>query len=199
MQTEFVLEVIVKNTPLLKRKCPNCNSDRFYCSDKFRINANKKNIDIWLIYRCIKCDNSYNLTLISRTKLASLNKELLFKFQENDKELAWKYAFSHETFYKSNVEPDFDSVQYVIYSEINLTDESILNRDDLLKFRIKYPYEFNLKISSILRTCLKLSTTKFNKLIELEGLYLKDKQIQKNCRIRNNDLVQIDMEKLKQG
>ena len=44
METTITWEVKVKNTPLLIKKCSHCDSDRFYCSDKFRMNAQKKNI-----------------------------------------------------------------------------------------------------------------------------------------------------------
>ena len=73
METTITWEVKVNNTPLLIKKCSHCDSDRFYCSDKFRMNAQKKNIDVWLIYRCVKCDNTCNLTLLSRSKPDLIN------------------------------------------------------------------------------------------------------------------------------
>ena len=39
METTFTWEIRVKNCPLLIKKCSHCDSDRFYCSDKFRMNA----------------------------------------------------------------------------------------------------------------------------------------------------------------
>ncbi|WP_228406965.1 DUF1062 domain-containing protein [Chryseobacterium sp. MYb7] len=96
MSTQHSWEVKVKNTPLLKKKCSQCNSERFQCSDKFRLNAQKKNIDIWLIYRCIKCNNTYNMTVFSRIRTESISKEMFNKLSENNKEIAWEYAFSQE-------------------------------------------------------------------------------------------------------
>lgn len=103
METTITWEVKVKNTPLLIKKCSHCESDRFYCSDKFRMNAQKKNIDVWLIYRCVKCDNTCNLTLLSRSKPDLIDKTLFHNFSMNDKDTAWKYAFSTEMERKNNL------------------------------------------------------------------------------------------------
>ncbi|MCD8268591.1 MAG: DUF1062 domain-containing protein [Parabacteroides sp.] len=32
------------------------------------MNSQKRNLDVWLIYRCLECDSTYNLTILSRTK-----------------------------------------------------------------------------------------------------------------------------------
>ena len=58
------------------------------------MNAQKKNIDVWLIYRCVKCDNTCNMTLLSRTKPDLIDKKLFHSFSMNDREVAWQYAFS---------------------------------------------------------------------------------------------------------
>jgi len=42
MRKEYIWEIKAHNTPLLKRSCSHCDSDRFYCSEKFRMNAQKK-------------------------------------------------------------------------------------------------------------------------------------------------------------
>ena len=108
----------------LKRKCNHCDSDRFYCSEKFRMNTQKKNIDVWLIYRCIKCDNTYNMAIFSRIKPELINKDLFNKFFENNTEIAWEYAFSRVTSRKNNVELDFGSVEYDVQCN-NISVEDI--------------------------------------------------------------------------
>lgn len=188
MRKEYIWEVKVKNTPLLRRKCNHCDSDRFYCSEKFRMNAQKKNIDIWLIYRCIKCDNTYNMTIFFRTKPELINKDLFNKFSENNTEIAWEYAFSNEASRKNNVELDFGSVKYDIHYD-NISVEDILNFDsEIVIFKIKCPFGFSLKLSSVIRICLKLPAYKLNKLIEAK-LYLFRKNIYKrNTRLKTRIL-----------
>ncbi len=42
--------------PLVRRHCSRCAAARaFACSLKFRTNAQKKRLDVWLIYRCSAC------------------------------------------------------------------------------------------------------------------------------------------------
>ena len=197
MRTEYIWEVKAVNTPLLKRKCSHCDNDRFYCSEKFRMNAQKRNIDIWLIYRCVKCDSTYNMTIISRTKPELINKDLFNKFSENNTEVAWAYAFSHETSRKNNVELDFDSVEYDIQSD-DISVEDILNFDsEIVTFKIKYPFDFNLKLSSVIRICLKLSANELNKLMEAKVISVLEKHLQKKHKVKNEDIVEINREKLR--
>lgn len=195
MSQIHIWEVKAKNTPLLKKKCNQCDSERFYCGEKFRMNAQKKNIDIWLIYRCVKCKNTYNMTLFSRTKTESLHKDLFTRFSENNKETAWQYAFSPETRRKNNIEADFESVEY----EIKHTPiENILHSDtEVLTFEIKCPFDFGLRASAVLRTCLGLSAGKLNQLTELNAVLFREKALQKKHKIRNGDIVKVDAEKLK--
>ena len=39
----------MKNTPLLIKKCSHCDGDRFYCSDKFRMNAGSRCVDLYSV------------------------------------------------------------------------------------------------------------------------------------------------------
>lgn len=197
MQTELIWEVKAKNTPLLKKKCPNCRNDRFYCSDKFRMNSNKKNIDVWLIYRCTNCKKSYNMTIFSRTRSELIDKRLFNQFQENDTALAWKYAFSHDIRYRNNVESDLGSVEYeILYDRISLGDLQE-NEAEFPTFKIRCPFDFSLTLSKVISTCLALSSRKLKKLIELEAISIHGRYLQKNHKIKNDDLVEIDSEKLK--
>ncbi len=197
MRKEYTWEIKARNTPLLKRKCNHCNRDRFYCSDKFRMNAQKKNIDIWLIYRCKKCDNTYNMTIFSRTKPELINKDLFNKFLENNTEIAWEYAFSRVTSRRNNVELDYGSVEYDILCD-NISVEDILNfGSEIVTFKIEYPFDFSLKLSSVIRICLKLSAKKLNKLIEAKVISIQEKHLQRKHKVKNEDIVQVNREKLR--
>ncbi|WP_291587214.1 DUF1062 domain-containing protein [Bacteroides sp.] len=196
MRTEYIWEIKVKNTPTLKRKCNHCNSNRFYCSDKFRVNAQKRNIDVWLIYRCVECDSTYNLTILSRTKPERIKEDLFLKFSENDEKTAWEYAFSAETAQKNRVELDDSSVEYeILYDNISIND--ILNADDeIVAFRIQTQFHFGLKLSSVIRLCLGLSTNQFNRMVESEEIFIYENYPLKKHKVRNGDVVLINKEKL---
>jgi len=161
------------------------------------MNSQKKNIDIWLIYKCIKCDNTYNMTIFSRTKPKLINKDLFNKFSENNAEIAWEYAFCHETSRKNNVELDFGSVEYDIQYD-NISVEDILNFDsEIVTFKIKYAYDFSLKLSSLIRISLRLSANRLNKLIEAKVISIQGKHLQKKHKVKNEEIVQVNREKLR--
>ena len=196
MSTKYIWEVQAKNTPLLKKKCNHCNSDKFYCSDKFRLNAQKKNIDIWLIYRCVKCSNTYNMTVFSRIRTESISKEIFNKFSENNKEIAWEYAFSQEIRRKNSVEADLESVEYEILYHSFPVEELINIDNDMISFQIQCPFDFNIRVSTVIRICLGLSSSKLNLLLDSGAVYFNEKPLQKKYKFKNGDIVKINRQKL---
>ncbi|MFT0586606.1 DUF1062 domain-containing protein [Bacteroides thetaiotaomicron] len=195
MRTEYIWEIKVKNTPVLKRKCNHCNSNRFYCSNKFRVNAQKRNIDVWLIYRCVECDSTYNLTILSRTKPELIKSDLFLKFSENDEETAWKYAFSAEIAQRNSVEPDDSSVEYEILHNNSSINDILNANDEIVAFKIQTQFHFGLKLSSVIRSCLELSANQFNHMVELEGIFSPENYSLKKHKIRNGDIILINREK----
>ena len=59
---------------------------------KFRVNANKNKVDIWLIYQCARCRHTLNIPVYERINPGKLPRELYERFLENDRELATRYA-----------------------------------------------------------------------------------------------------------
>ena len=195
METTFTWEIRVKNCPLLIKKCSHCDSDRFYCSDKFRMNAQKKNIDVWLIYRCVKCDNTCNMTLLSRTKPDLIDKKLFHSFSMNDREAAWQYAFSAGMASKNNLQLDYDSVEYEVIS--NISPESIIHMtDEIISIRIKCDFDLNLKLSSLIKRCLPISGTRLKRMFEQDAIYIPAKKTLLKSKVKNGDIIFIRMKYL---
>lgn len=197
MSIEYTWVVKAHNTPLLKKKCSHCDSNRFYCSDKFRLNAQKKNIDIWLIYRCVKCNTRYNMTIFSRIRTESISKEIFSRLSVNDTDLAWEYAFSRETRRKNNAEADLESVAYEIQFDEIPAEQIMASDSDLLSFTIKYPFDFNLRISTVVRTCLNLPSNKMNQLIDADAISVHGRPLQKKHKVKNGDVVKVNKNILK--
>lgn len=193
METTFTWEIKVKNCPLLIKKCSHCDSDRFYCSDKFRMNAQKKNIDFWLIYRCVKCDNTCNMTLLSRTKPDLIDKKLFHSFSMNDREVAWQYAFSAGMASKNNLQLDYDSVEYEVKSDIS--PEGIMNMtDETISIRVKCDFDLNLKLSSLIKRCLPLSTTQLKRMFDKGSISLLSGKQSHKSKVKSGDAIIIDRE-----
>lgn len=195
METTITWEVKVKNTPLLIKKCSHCDSDRFYCSDKFRMNAQKKNIDVWLIYRCVKCDNTCNLTLLSRSKPDLIDKTLFHSFSMNDKDTAWKYAFSTKMERKNNLRLDYGSVEYEIIPDTSLED--LLNlSNEVIKIHIKCKFEFDLKLSSLIRRCFSLSANQAKRMFEDGIITISGNKPPQKHKVKDGDMILIQREGL---
>lgn len=195
METTITWKVKVKNTPLLIKKCSHCDSDRFYCSDKFRMNAQKKNIDVWLIYRCVKCDNTCNLTLLSRSKPDLIDKTLFHSFSMNDKDTAWKYAFSTEMERKNNLRLDYGSVEYEVIPNTSLED--LLNlSNEVIKIHIKYEFEFDLKLSSLIRRCFSLSANQVKRMFENGIITISGNKPPQKHKVKDGDMILIQREGL---
>lgn len=80
--------------PLVRRHCSRCSGDMlFACSMKFRTNAQKKRIDVWLIYRCSACDEVWNLPLFERIGVGAIAPDAFDAIARNDPSLALRHAF----------------------------------------------------------------------------------------------------------
>jgi hypothetical protein len=70
--------------PLVLRRCHTCASERFRASGKFRVNANHKLIDVWLLALCTACGETAKLTVLERMNVRSVRPELLDRLHDND-------------------------------------------------------------------------------------------------------------------
>ncbi|MCC8147259.1 MAG: DUF1062 domain-containing protein, partial [Bacteroidales bacterium] len=117
---EILWEVLPTEAPLYVKKCSKCKvSKHFYCSGKFRMNNQKKNSDVWLIYKCTECDNTFNITILSRVKPHLMDSSLYEKFINNDFDTALTYSLDREIINKNQIQIDYESVKYDIKDESN--------------------------------------------------------------------------------
>ena len=80
-------------TPRVPRRCPRCDAPRrFVSSGKFRLNAQKRRVDVWLIYNCPDCDDRWNAPLVERAVPEEIRGYALY--QDNDPATAWSCAFA---------------------------------------------------------------------------------------------------------
>ncbi|MET9380130.1 DUF1062 domain-containing protein [Streptomyces sp. NPDC002928] len=80
--------VIPTCLPLVLRRCHTCTSERFRANGKFRVNANHKVLDAWLLVLCTGCGETAKLTVLERMHVRSVRPELLDRLHDNDLGLA---------------------------------------------------------------------------------------------------------------
>jgi hypothetical protein len=168
---KYQWELVPKNLPIVKRNCPKCNQKSHYInSEKFRVNANKNNIDIWLIYQCEKCKSTWNMAIYERIKPNDINKYEYEKFLSNDKELAREYAFDLSVYSKNKAEVILEDVNYKLIQR--KLEAYYINKNELvIEIICKYPIE--MRIDKLLSDKLGISRSKI-KDIHKKGVILID-------------------------
>lgn len=81
--------VAAADAPVAVRPCGRCGAEATFASTGlFRVNAQKKLLDVWLIYRCTTCGSVWNCAVISRGSAKAVSRERLERFMGNDAEAA---------------------------------------------------------------------------------------------------------------
>jgi hypothetical protein len=105
---DLVWRVAATEAPLVVKDCAKCSGrSRFVCSEKFRVNAQQRSIDVWLIYRCTECESTWNCRLIRRASPTSIEPALYSKFQSNDRDAARSYAFDLALLKRNGVKVEY--------------------------------------------------------------------------------------------
>ncbi|WP_330305518.1 MULTISPECIES: DUF1062 domain-containing protein [unclassified Streptomyces] len=63
--------------PIVLRRCHRCASGRFRPNGKFRVNANHKLLDAWLLALCTGCGDTAKVTVLERVNVRSVRPEVL--------------------------------------------------------------------------------------------------------------------------
>jgi hypothetical protein len=80
-------------SPLVVRHCPRCERERpFASSGRFRVNAQKKRLDAWLVYRCCHCERTWNYPVIERQVVDTIAPGYLQRLHANCPDLAAAFA-----------------------------------------------------------------------------------------------------------
>ena len=95
--------------PLIFRRCHVCASERFRASGKFRVNANHKLIDAWLLALCTACGETAKLTVLERINVRSIQPELLDRLHHNDPDLTAEFLQDPVVQRRNRIALDWDN------------------------------------------------------------------------------------------
>ena len=140
--------IVPDQLPTVIRRCPKCKGKtEFQNSGKFRVNANGKLLDVWLIYRCSHCDTSWNMTIIERANPENIDKEEYKGFLSNSPQLAASYGSNRELFIKNKAEIVEAKSGYHILKTPTITPG---NKEYSLEIQIKNPSALKLRADVLL-------------------------------------------------
>ncbi|MFL0266856.1 DUF1062 domain-containing protein [Candidatus Clostridium radicumherbarum] len=180
---KYQWELVPENLPIVKRSCPKCNEKTNYISsEKFRINANKNNLDIWLIYKCEKCKSTWNMTIYERIKPCNISKHEYDKFLSNDSELARKYAFNSSVYSKNKAEVILDNINYRL---VQRKLEAYYIKEDELVIELVCKYPIELRVDKLLCDNLGISRSKIKGMLKEGVVFINDDKNSSNIKVRD--------------
>lgn len=188
---KLLWEIKPLTLPTVIKNCPKCgNNSEFKSTNNFRVNANKNNLDVWLIYQCSKCKSTWNMDILSRVNPSSIPKEDYKKFLNNDYSLAEKYAFNRSIHSKNKVSLSYDNVQYEIIGQ----DIDIYNLNEPIEITLICNYPINKRLDKLLSEKLNLSRDKVQKLFK-ENI-IKTKASKEPWKMKIKDMIKLYFNKI---
>lgn len=170
-----VWEIRLLSPPRVLKHCKKCGrKTAFACSGQFRVNAQRRYLDIWLIYKCSNCDATWNAAVFSRVSPKSIHAELLDGFYRNDAALAERYAMDY-----ASLRGDGAEVEPPEYSVIG----DSFPPDAAVELEIKPQYPLPIRVSSLVRAELHLSQKGYSQLVTSGTIQSVPNQDLLKCRL----------------
>ena len=145
--------------PRVFRRCGRCQEKRpFVSSEKFRVNAQKRRIDVWLIYRCCECNDTWNCEVTERAAPEKIGPEALHRFCKNDTGEARRRAFDFAAITRLGVELEH-SIPYTI-------ERPVLSRDHLVRVEIELLDPICVRLDALLAKALAVSRGRVRESLE---------------------------------
>lgn len=182
-----------KIAPQPWRACGRCGEQRpFRCSGKFRLNANGKRLDAWLIYKCTACDETWNRTVIERRAARDFDPNVLAGFEANDPALVGRFAFDVAALRKA-------SHRVEEFAEVEVRKElpdgtSASNNSASLEIGLRAPMTVPLRLDRLLASELGLARSRVEHLEECGRLSVWPNERRALRRpLRNGMLIVLDL------
>ncbi|MFF3015640.1 DUF1062 domain-containing protein [Streptomyces sp. NPDC057939] len=121
--------------PTVLRRCHRCPSGRFRTHGKFRVNANHKLLDAWLLALCTGCGDTTKLTVLERTHVRSVRPEFLDLMHDNDPGLAAELLQDPILLRRNHVALDWDNAWRLDSGEPGLPD---LPDGEAIEVRVRF-------------------------------------------------------------
>ncbi|NTZ47377.1 DUF1062 domain-containing protein [Lelliottia aquatilis] len=156
----------------IAKRCPSCKIKRdFTPSGAFRVNSQKKVLDVWSIYKCTHCDYTWNISLFSRLHISKIDRQLFHRLMTNDAATVQHFASDIATLKWNNAElsgrPDFTvqerwPVSITVHQRVRVS--------------VRTSRSFQVSLLSILKQQLMLSTGEIQRRVEagqISGVSMK--------------------------
>ncbi|MGE7994027.1 DUF1062 domain-containing protein [Pseudomonas sp. NPDC089554] len=178
--------------PITKR-CPSCETKKLFLpSGTFRVNAQKKTLDVWNIYKCEKCDYTWNIDIHERINTNKLDPDVHQRYLHNDLDEVRRHAYDYSLLKRNNAElgptPPYDILGPSPYA---------LSGVEQLSITIDFEQVIPVRLINILTRKLCLSRSQVARLLD-EGVLVGLTPADLNRKIKHSLTLHLNLARLYQ-
>lgn len=145
--------------PLIRRRCLSCRSAQYRAPGKFRVNANHKLLDVWLLALCVGCGETVKLTVLERVHVRAIDPSALTRFHDNDVTLAATLLADPGLARRNGVSLDWDGAWDLQRTVVDVPDAEVL--DTSVRFVQRMP----IRLTRLLSVGLDVSRSEVRRLV----------------------------------
>ncbi|MBY0694136.1 MULTISPECIES: DUF1062 domain-containing protein [Klebsiella] len=146
----------------IAKRCPSCKIKRdFTPSGAFRINSQKKVLDVWSIYKCTHCDYTWNISLFSRLHVSKIDRQLYHRLMTNDAATVQHFACDIATLKRNNAELS-GRADFTVQERWQLS----ITAHQRVRVSVRISRTFQVSLLSILKQQLMLSAGEIQRRVE---------------------------------
>jgi hypothetical protein len=146
--------------PLIRRRCLRCSSARYRAYGKFRVNANHKLLDVWLLALCVGCGETIKLTVLERVHVRTIEPSTLNRFHDNDVELAATLLADPGLQRRNAVSLDWDGAWTLRKTRVDVAEAQVI--DTSVRFVQRIP----IRLTRLLSVGLDMSRSEVQRLVD---------------------------------
>jgi hypothetical protein len=141
--------------PAIVKACVSCRSTRYDPTGKFRVNANGKLLDVWMLICCGRCGRPSKIPVHERIHVRALERERLVMFENNDpamvRHLAMDAALAGKAGYQLDWSGTWELETDMPFYDLEREDPS--PREVVIRFELPAP----IRVEKLLATGFSLS------------------------------------------
>jgi hypothetical protein len=137
--------------PTIRRRCRTCPSTEYRTQGRFRVNANHKLLDVWLLALCVRCGETVKLTVLERVHVRSIEPTMLDGFHDNAPALAAKLLADPALAHRNDVVLDWTDAWTLERSPVELPKADILDVD------VHFAQPIPIRLTTLIASGLALS------------------------------------------
>ncbi len=181
--------IIPDELPSVLKKCSKCGEKtEFKNSGKFRVNANGRLLDIWMIFRCSRCETSFNMSIYERLEAGRVDQAEYKGFLNNSPDLILRYGNDRNLFARNKAEASKNRTEYQVMT--GETAKPCLDAE-IMEVEVKISAGFDLRVDALLVRQLSESRSIIKKWCE-EGLILNGgEMLSYKSRVKDSMVLQL--------